>query len=173
MPTILPFVRGGATKKAKSAATSAAKGQSSGSSSGGGGMKAMAQKFGGGGQQPSPAQAAAELAGKRLIPGHALPHVVLHTVQVGWTPRSLVSVASERVCVTSFDTRYRLCRDNVFAAANCASIMSVQSAAVTICCFRGEPRAGSVWSCHHTRFAFRPLVRTCRVYLAFPQHKLG
>lgn len=58
----------------------------------------MAQKFGGGGQQSSPAQAAAELAGKRLIPGHALPHVVLHTVQVGWTPTSLVSVASERVC---------------------------------------------------------------------------
>lgn len=46
-------------------------------------MKAMAQKFGGGGQQQSPAEAAAELAGKRLIPGHALPHVVLHTVQVG------------------------------------------------------------------------------------------
>lgn len=45
-------------------------------------MKAMAQKFGGGGQEQSPAQAAAELAGKRLIPGHALPHVVLHTVQV-------------------------------------------------------------------------------------------
>lgn len=99
MPTILPFVRGGATKKAKGAASSAAKGQSSGSSSGGGGMKAMAQKFGGGGQQQSPAQAAAELAGKRLVPGHALPHVVLHTVQVGGLHTSLFSDALERVVV--------------------------------------------------------------------------
>lgn len=54
----------------------------------------MAQKFGGGGQEQSPAQAAAELAGKRLIPGHALPHVVLHTVQVC---RLQSLFASERV----------------------------------------------------------------------------
>lgn len=53
-------------------------------------MKAMAQKFGGGGQEQSPAQAAAELAGKRLIPGHALPHVVLHTVQVGRTHNTFI-----------------------------------------------------------------------------------
>ena len=75
-------------------------------------MKAMAQKFGGGGQQSSPAQAAAELAGKRLVPGHALPHVVLHTVQVRRTHTSLFSDASERVCdifCHKVSTEPRLC----------------------------------------------------------------
>ena len=46
-------------------------------------MKAFQKKLtGGGGQQSGPAEAAQQLAGKRLIPGQALPHVVLHTVQV-------------------------------------------------------------------------------------------
>ena len=87
MPTLLPFVRGGATKKVKSAASSAASGGSSGSgksSAKQGGMQAFQKKFGGGGggQQEGPEQAAAALAGKRLIPGQGLPHVTLHTVQV-------------------------------------------------------------------------------------------
>lgn len=85
MPTLLPFVRGGATKKVKSAASSAASGGKSASS--GGGMQAFQKKFGGGGgggqQEQGPEQAAAALAGKRLIPGQGLPHVVLHTVQGG------------------------------------------------------------------------------------------
>ena len=84
MPTLLPFVRGGATKKAKSAAKSAASGSGSGtgSSGQGGGMQAFQKRFGGGGQKPGPEEAAQQLAGKRLIPGQGLPHVVLHTVQV-------------------------------------------------------------------------------------------
>lgn len=83
MPTILPFVRGDASNKAKSAAQGAAKSKSSGGSSSGG-MKGLQAKLGGGGnKQPSPAESIAELAGKRLVPGHSLPHVTLHTVQGG------------------------------------------------------------------------------------------
>lgn len=84
MPTVLPFVRGDATNKAKGAAQAAAsKGKSSGGSSSGG-MKGLQAKLGGGGnkQQPSAGEMMGELAGKRLIPGHNLPHVTLHTVQV-------------------------------------------------------------------------------------------
>lgn len=82
MPTILPFVRGDATNKAKGAAQGAAKKGSSGSSSGG--MKGLQAKLGGGGgnKGPSPAEQISELAGKRLVPGHSLPHITLHTVQV-------------------------------------------------------------------------------------------
>ena len=82
MPTVLPFVRGDASNKAKGAAGAAAKSKSSGGS--GGGMKAFQQKLGGGGSsKPGPSEMMGELAGKRLIPGHNLPHVTLHTVQVG------------------------------------------------------------------------------------------
>ena len=83
MPTVLPFVRGDLSAKAKRTAKDKASGSGSGSSSGGG-MKKITQKFGGGGggQQSSPGEMASQLAGKRLIPGQGLPHVTLHTVQV-------------------------------------------------------------------------------------------
>ena len=128
-------------------------------------MKAMAQKFGGGGQEQSPAQAAVELAGKRLIPGHALPHVVLHTVQVGRMRISLFSAASERVCVTSFDTRYQLCflAPVDYVCTVIPSHISMQAVTPSVL---GAASCLFVDPCHHTRFAFRSLPQLGRCCLA-------
>ena len=133
-------------------------------------MKAMAQKFGGGGQQPSPAQAAAELAGKRLIPGHALPHVVLHTVQVCRT-HTAYSQSPRNACVTSFDTSNTASTMYLLQPSILAPLHHLSVFAAVTSCFCLEPRAASV-SVFFTTLVL-PLGHQLNLQIRpyFPQHE--